>query len=147
MRYVIHFIMYNGRYYIFCVLFVVYNDFDSSAIIVFRITKTDKRKPKMKIIYYNFKTIRSFLNEKVTVNVMNLCHFNDLQIGKGRSWFSKNPSRSSGRISIRSIKNPKMLRTIVTRNQVVNSSLKKAVRSSVTRCMSTELVRRKHSNK
>ncbi|KAL0871293.1 hypothetical protein ABMA27_005043 [Loxostege sticticalis] len=40
-----------------------------------------------------------------------------------------------------------MLRTIVTRNQALSSGLKKAVRSNVTRCMSTELARRKHSNK
>ncbi|XP_052756963.1 dihydrolipoyllysine-residue acetyltransferase component of pyruvate dehydrogenase complex, mitochondrial isoform X2 [Galleria mellonella] len=40
-----------------------------------------------------------------------------------------------------------MLRSIVVRNQVLNTGLKKAVRSNVTRCMSTELAKRKQSNK
>ncbi|XP_075979988.1 dihydrolipoamide S-acetyltransferase muc isoform X4 [Anticarsia gemmatalis] len=40
-----------------------------------------------------------------------------------------------------------MLRTIIVRNQVLNESLKKAIRSNITRCMSTELSRRKLSNK
>ncbi|KAM3965717.1 dihydrolipoamide S-acetyltransferase muc isoform 2-T2 [Aphomia sociella] len=40
-----------------------------------------------------------------------------------------------------------MLRTIVVRNQVLSSGLKKAVRSNITRCISTELAKRKQSNK
>ncbi|XP_072945114.1 LOW QUALITY PROTEIN: dihydrolipoyllysine-residue acetyltransferase component of pyruvate dehydrogenase complex, mitochondrial [Epargyreus clarus] len=40
-----------------------------------------------------------------------------------------------------------MLRTILVRNQVLTESLKKAIRCNVTRCISTELARRKHSNK
>ncbi|XP_045537149.1 dihydrolipoyllysine-residue acetyltransferase component of pyruvate dehydrogenase complex, mitochondrial isoform X1 [Papilio machaon] len=40
-----------------------------------------------------------------------------------------------------------MLRTIVVRNQVLSESLKKAVRVNLTRCMTTELIRRKSSNK
>ncbi|XP_037292914.1 dihydrolipoyllysine-residue acetyltransferase component of pyruvate dehydrogenase complex, mitochondrial isoform X2 [Manduca sexta] len=40
-----------------------------------------------------------------------------------------------------------MLRTILVRNQVLNDSLKKAIRSNITRCMSTELSRRKLSNR
>ncbi|KAL4711479.1 hypothetical protein ACJJTC_000495 [Scirpophaga incertulas] len=40
-----------------------------------------------------------------------------------------------------------MLRTIVIRNQAISRGLKKAVRSNVGRCMSTELSRKKHSNK
>ncbi|XP_023937139.1 dihydrolipoyllysine-residue acetyltransferase component of pyruvate dehydrogenase complex, mitochondrial isoform X3 [Bicyclus anynana] len=40
-----------------------------------------------------------------------------------------------------------MLRTILVRNQVLNDSLKKAIRSNITRCISTELARRKQPNK
>ncbi|CAK1587058.1 unnamed protein product [Parnassius mnemosyne] len=40
-----------------------------------------------------------------------------------------------------------MLRTIVVRNQILSESLKKAIRLNLTRCMSTELVKRTHSNK
>ncbi|CAG9788782.1 unnamed protein product [Diatraea saccharalis] len=40
-----------------------------------------------------------------------------------------------------------MLRTIIIRNQALNSSLKKAVRSNLTRCLSTGVTRRKSSNK
>ncbi|XP_059052599.1 dihydrolipoyllysine-residue acetyltransferase component of pyruvate dehydrogenase complex, mitochondrial isoform X2 [Achroia grisella] len=40
-----------------------------------------------------------------------------------------------------------MLRTFVAPTRVLNSGLKKAVRSNITRCISTELARRKHSNK
>ncbi|KPI96937.1 Dihydrolipoyllysine-residue acetyltransferase component of pyruvate dehydrogenase complex, mitochondrial [Papilio xuthus] len=40
-----------------------------------------------------------------------------------------------------------MLRTIIVRNQVLSESLKKAVRVNLTRCMTTELIRRKSSNK
>ncbi|XP_068617560.1 dihydrolipoyllysine-residue acetyltransferase component of pyruvate dehydrogenase complex, mitochondrial isoform X2 [Battus philenor] len=40
-----------------------------------------------------------------------------------------------------------MLRTIIVRNQVLRDSLKNAVRYNLTRCMSTELIRRKSSNK
>ncbi|XP_046969305.1 dihydrolipoyllysine-residue acetyltransferase component of pyruvate dehydrogenase complex, mitochondrial isoform X4 [Vanessa cardui] len=40
-----------------------------------------------------------------------------------------------------------MLRTILVRNQILNDSLKKAIRSNVARCLSTELTRRKQPNK
>ncbi|XP_063537059.1 dihydrolipoyllysine-residue acetyltransferase component of pyruvate dehydrogenase complex, mitochondrial isoform X2 [Cydia strobilella] len=40
-----------------------------------------------------------------------------------------------------------MLRTIVLRNQLLNNSLNKVVRSNITRCVSTELARRKHPSK
>ncbi|KAJ0174584.1 hypothetical protein K1T71_009692 [Dendrolimus kikuchii] len=40
-----------------------------------------------------------------------------------------------------------MLRTIVVRNQIFNEGLKKALRRNITRCISTELARRKVSNK
>ncbi|XP_045500498.1 dihydrolipoyllysine-residue acetyltransferase component of pyruvate dehydrogenase complex, mitochondrial isoform X3 [Colias croceus] len=40
-----------------------------------------------------------------------------------------------------------MLRTILVRNQVLAESVKKAVRCNVTRCLSTELARRKQTNK
>ncbi|XP_045451186.1 dihydrolipoyllysine-residue acetyltransferase component of pyruvate dehydrogenase complex, mitochondrial [Melitaea cinxia] len=40
-----------------------------------------------------------------------------------------------------------MLRTILVRNQVLNDSLKKAIRNNVVRCLSTELARRNHPNK
>ncbi|CAH2043846.1 unnamed protein product, partial [Iphiclides podalirius] len=40
-----------------------------------------------------------------------------------------------------------MLRTIIVRNQVLSDSLKKAVRVNVTRCISSELARRKNCNK
>ncbi|XP_047525316.1 dihydrolipoyllysine-residue acetyltransferase component of pyruvate dehydrogenase complex, mitochondrial isoform X2 [Pieris napi] len=40
-----------------------------------------------------------------------------------------------------------MLRTILVRNQVLADSVKKAIRSNVTRCLSTELARRKQANK
>ncbi|XP_050348064.1 dihydrolipoyllysine-residue acetyltransferase component of pyruvate dehydrogenase complex, mitochondrial isoform X2 [Nymphalis io] len=40
-----------------------------------------------------------------------------------------------------------MLRTILVRNQILNDSLKKAIRSNVARCLSTELTRRKQPRK
>ncbi|XP_022122369.2 dihydrolipoyllysine-residue acetyltransferase component of pyruvate dehydrogenase complex, mitochondrial isoform X4 [Pieris rapae] len=40
-----------------------------------------------------------------------------------------------------------MLRTIVVRNQVLADSVKKAIRCNVTRCLTTELARRKQANK
>ncbi|VVC94011.1 unnamed protein product [Leptidea sinapis] len=40
-----------------------------------------------------------------------------------------------------------MLRTILIRNQVLSDGVKKAIRCNITRCLSTELARRKHSNK
>ncbi|KAI8439539.1 hypothetical protein MSG28_013286 [Choristoneura fumiferana] len=40
-----------------------------------------------------------------------------------------------------------MLRTILLRNQVLNNSLNKVVKSNITRCLSTELARRKHPSK
>ncbi|CAH4035473.1 unnamed protein product [Pieris brassicae] len=40
-----------------------------------------------------------------------------------------------------------MLRTIFVRNQVLADSVKKAIRYNVTRCLSTELTRRKQANK
>ncbi|CAG9564642.1 unnamed protein product [Danaus chrysippus] len=40
-----------------------------------------------------------------------------------------------------------MLRTILVRNQVLNDTVKKAIRCNITRCLSTELARRKQPNK
>ncbi|XP_037875056.1 dihydrolipoyllysine-residue acetyltransferase component of pyruvate dehydrogenase complex, mitochondrial isoform X4 [Bombyx mori] len=40
-----------------------------------------------------------------------------------------------------------MLRTIVLRNQILSDGLKKAIRSNITRCISTELAKRKVTNK
>ncbi|KOB75012.1 Acetyltransferase component of pyruvate dehydrogenase complex, partial [Operophtera brumata] len=40
-----------------------------------------------------------------------------------------------------------MLRTIVLRNQILNDSLKKAIRTNIARCVSSELTRRKLSTK
>ncbi|KAI5642086.1 biotin-requiring enzyme domain-containing protein [Phthorimaea operculella] len=40
-----------------------------------------------------------------------------------------------------------MLRTIVLRNPALSGTLKKAVRSNITRCLSTELLRRKQTTK
>ncbi|OWR51854.1 dihydrolipoyllysine-residue acetyltransferase component of pyruvate dehydrogenase complex, mitochondrial isoform X2 [Danaus plexippus] len=40
-----------------------------------------------------------------------------------------------------------MLRTILVRNQILNDTVKKAIRCNITRCLSTELARRKQPNK
>lgn len=40
-----------------------------------------------------------------------------------------------------------MLRTILVRNQVLNDSLKKAIRNNISRCLSIELAKRKQPNK